>query len=45
MKWITRSWQTGFSKKIEDVEWDEDGNNNYEDDIAEWLDEVVGENK
>lgn len=32
-------------EKIEDVEWDEDGNNNYEDDIAEWLDEVVGENK
>lgn len=30
-------------EKIEDVEWDEDGNNNYEDDIAEWLDEVVGE--
>lgn len=30
-------------EEIESTEWDEDGNNNYEDDIAEWLDEVVSE--
>lgn len=24
---------------IEAVEWDEDGNNNYEDNWSEWLDE------